>query len=117
MKELICLLGFVVLSSAFAIAALVASFICAPKNKTEEKGSVYECGMEPFSDSRIQFDVKYFNYAVMFLVFDVESIFLFPFAINFMQLKIYAIVEVTIFVALLLFALFFAVKKNLLRWQ
>ena len=117
MKELVFLIVFIALSTAFAVAALIAAFICAPRAKNSEKESIYECGMQPFSDSRIQFDVKYFNFAIMFLIFDVESIFLFPFAVNFMELKIYAIIEVSIFVALLLLALFFAVKKDLLRWK
>jgi NADH-quinone oxidoreductase subunit A len=117
LKELVFFLIFLGLSTAFAVAALVASFICAPKTDYEDKKTTYECGLEPFSDARVQFDIKYFNYAIMFLVFDVESIFLFPFAISFMQLKIFAIVEVAIFITLLLFALFFAVNKDLLRWQ
>lgn len=117
MKELIFLLVFVVLSVAFAFAALIASFICSPKAASDEKCTTYECGMKLFSDARIQFDVKFFNYAIMFLVFDVEAIFLFPFAVNFGQLKAFAVVEVFIFVVLLLFALFYAIKKDILRWQ
>lgn len=117
MKELVFLLVFIGLSTAFAIAALVASFICSPKASNDKKSETYECGIEPFKTARIQYDVKYFSYAIMFLVFDVESIFLFPFAVNFMQMKVYAIVEVGIFVTLLLFALFYAVKENLLRWE
>lgn len=117
MKELIFLLVFIVLSSLFALAALICSFICAPNAPNEEKTSTYECGMSPFSNARIQFDIKFFNYAIMFLIFDVETIFLFPFAISFGQLQLFAIVEMTIFVALLLFALIYAIKKNILRWQ
>ena len=117
MKELLFLIVFIVLSGMFAMAALIASFICSAKDPNEEKSSTYECGMNLFSDARIQYDVKFFNYAVMFLIFDVETIFLFPFAVNFGQLQIFAIVEVFIFVALLLFALVFAIKKNVLRWQ
>lgn len=117
MKELIFLLVFIVLSIAFAVSALVVSFVVAPHCRNHEKNSTYECGMIPFGNAKIQFDIRYFNFAVMFLVFDIESIFLFPFAVNFMQLKLFAIIEVLIFVALLLFALFYAVKNNLLRWQ
>jgi len=117
LKELLFLIIFIVLSSMFALAALIASFICSPRDAREEKLTTYECGMRLFSDARIQYDVKFFNYAIMFLIFDVETIFLFPFAVNFGQLQIFAIVEVFIFVALLLFALIFAIKKNILRWQ
>lgn len=117
MKELIFLLVFIILSGVFALAALIASYICSPKAESDEKSSTYECGMKLFSDARIQFDVKFFNYAILFLVFDVETIFLFPFAVNFQQLELFAIVEVFIFVVLLIFALAFAIKKKILRWQ
>lgn len=117
MKELVFLLVFIALSTAFALAALIASFICSPKAESDEKSSTYECGMKLFSDARIQFDVKFFNFAIMFLIFDVEAIFLFPFAVNFVHLKLFAIIEVFIFVALLLFALIYAIKKEILRWQ
>lgn len=116
MKELIFLLVFIVLSTAFAFAALIASFICSPKAESTEKTTTYECGMNLFSDARIQFDMKFFNYAILFLIFDIETIFLFPFAVNFMQLRAFALVEVFIFLALLLLALVYAIKKDVLRW-
>jgi NADH-quinone oxidoreductase subunit A len=117
LKELVFLLVFIVLSSAFALAALIVSLIFSAKAPSEEKSSTYECGMKLFSDSKVQFDVKFFNYAILFLIFDVETIFLFPFAVSFSQLKLFALVEVFIFLALLIFALIFAIKKEVLRWQ
>lgn len=117
MKELVFLLVFIVLSTAFAVTALIASIICAPKSESKEKSSTYECGMKLFSDARIQFDIRFFNFAIMFLIFDVEAVFLFPFAINYSQLELFAIVEVFIFVALLVLALIYAVNKEILRWQ
>lgn len=116
MKELVFLLVFIVLSTLFALAAIILSLLFAPRAESDEKSSTYECGMRLFSDARIQFDVKFFNYAILFLIFDVETIFLFPFAVNFAQLQLFAVVEVFIFVALLLFALIFAIKKDVLRW-
>jgi len=113
LKELVFLIVFIILSGMFALAALIASFICSAKDPRDEKSTTYECGMNLFSDAKIQYDIKFFNYAIMFLIFDVETIFLFPFG----QLQIFAIVEVFIFVALLMFALVFAIKKNILRWQ
>lgn len=117
MKELVFLLVLTALSTMFAIAALIVSLICSPRASNEEKNSTYECGMKLFSDARIQFDIKFFNYAIMFLIFDVETIFLFPFAVSFSQLAFFAVVEAFIFVFLLLFALFYAVRKDILRWQ
>lgn len=117
MKELIFLLVFIILSVMFALAALIASFICSPKAPNQEKSTTYECGVKLFSDARIQFDIKFFNYAILFLIFDIETIFLFPFAVNYSQLQTFAIVEAFIFVALLVFALIYAIKKEILRWQ
>lgn len=117
MKELIFLIVFIVLSTAFALAAIVTSIICSVHAPSDEKNSHYECGMKLFSDARIQFDIKFFNFAIMYLIFDVETIFLFPFAVEFQQLQAFAIVEVFIFIALLLFSLYYAVKKEILRWQ
>lgn len=117
LKELIFLLVFIILSTAFAIAAVVASVICAPSAPGDEKNSTYECGMKLFSDARAMYDVKFFNYAIMFLIFDIETIFLFPFAINFCQFNLFMSIEVLIFLGLLIFALVYAIKKDVLRWQ
>lgn len=117
MKELIFLLVFIILSIAFALAAIIASFICSPHAGSKEKSETYECGMKLFSDARVQYDVKFFNYAVLFLIFDVETIFLFPFAISFQHLPLFAIVETVIFLTLLLFALVFVIKKGVLKWS
>ena len=73
MKELICLSVFIALSTLFAILMVLAGFLCQYKKKNKVKNSTYECGIEPISDARIEFDVRYFNYAVMFLIFDIET--------------------------------------------
>lgn len=116
MKELICLSIFVVLSTLFAIAMVVSGFICQYKKETPKKNSTYECGLVPSGDARIKFDIKYFNYAILFLIFDIETIFLYPFAVSINSLGLFAIIEAFLFVAILLFGLFFAIKQNMLRW-
>lgn len=116
MKELICLSVFLILSTLFAIAMVAAGFICQYKNKSAVKNSTYECGIEPISDARIQFDVKYFHYAIVFLIFDIETIFLYPFAVFVNELGLFAIIEAFVFVALLLFGLVYAIQKRVLRW-
>ena len=116
MKELICLAIFVILSAIFAIIMIVAGFICQYKNNTPVKETTYECGLSPFGDAKIKFDVKYFNYAILFLIFDIETIFLYPFAVTLNSLGAFAIIEAFVFVFILLFGLFFAIKNKLLRW-
>ena len=116
MKELICLGIFITLSTLFAIAMIVAGFLCQYKNNTPIKESTYECGLRPFSDAKLKFDIRYFNYAIIFLVFDIETIFLYPFAVNVNKLGIFAIVEAFLFITILLLGLWFVLKKKFLRW-
>ena len=117
MKEFVCLAMFVILSTLFAVAMLVAGFVCQYKNKTLVKNSTYECGIVPTADARIQFDIRYFNYAIMFLIFDIETIFLYPFAVFVNELGLFAIIEAFVFVGLLLFGLVYAINKRILRWS
>ena len=114
MQEIVYLIIFSILSLLFAIAALVASVLCSYKNASDEKSETYECGMKLFSDGKIQFDVKFFNYAILFLIFDVETVFLFPFAVSFNKLGLFAVVETFVFVGLLLFALAYCINRNML---
>lgn len=116
MKELVCLAIFVILSTLFAVAMIVAGFVCQYKKNSPNKNSTYECGLVPFKDAQIKFDIKYFNYAILFLIFDIETIFLYPFAFSLDLLGIYSVIEAFLFVTILLLGLGFAIKKKFLRW-
>lgn len=96
---------------------LLAGFICQYKKSSPAKELTYECGILPFNDARIKFDIKYFNYAILFLIFDVETIFLYPFAVSVNSLGLFAVIEAFIFLAILLLGLFFVIRRNLLRWR
>ena len=108
---------FVIISAIFAVLLVLAGFICQYKKNSPVKESVYECGVLPFSDARVKFDIKYFNYAILFLIFDIETIFLYPFAVSVNSLGLFAIVEAFLFLTILLFGLFFVIRRNLLRWR
>ena len=95
---------------------IIVGFICQYKKESNVKNTTYECGILPFEEARIKFDIKYFNYAILFLVFDIETIFLYPFAVSMNSLGLFAVVETFLFVGILLLGLFFAIKKNMLRW-
>ena len=116
MKELVCLAIFVILSALLAIVMLVAGFLCQYKKENPVKNSTYECGLVPFGQAQIKFDIKYFNYAILFLIFDVETVFLYPFAVLQNSLGLFAIIEAFIFVVILLLGLGFAINKKMLRW-
>ena len=102
MKELYFILIFFVLSLLLAIAMILAGYICQYKKNEFEKKQPYECGVKLFSDARAKYDIRFFNYVLLFLIFDVETIFLYPFAKNFSALPVYAVVEGLIFIAILL---------------
>ena len=116
MKNLVCLVIFVILSTLFALAMVVAGFICQYKKETQIKNSTYECGVIPFGNARVKFDIKYINYAILFLIFDIETIFLYPFAVSLNSLGLFAVIEAFVFVAILLLGLYLAITKKMLRW-
>ena len=116
MKELVCLSIFVIASALLAVLMVAAGFLCQYRKKNAAKETTYECGLIPFDDARIKFDVKYFNYAILFLIFDVETIFLYPFAVTLNMLKFFAVAEAFVFVSILLLGLYFVIAKKFLRW-
>lgn len=110
--------AFVILSIAFVTALLLVSYILQPKAPNIIKKSTYECGMQPEGDARIQFNVKYYLYAIIFVIFDVEAIFLFPWALIFNTERTLTLaIEAFVFVIILVIGLIYAWKKDVLKWQ
>ena len=105
-----------VVSLGLPAAAIFLASILAPKKPTPIKKSIYECGVEAVGRSRIQFRVQYYIYALFFLVFDVESVFLFPWAVAYNQLTFFAILEGVVFALILVGGLVYAWKKGALEW-
>lgn len=108
---------FLFLGLALPIGALTAGRFLRPHNPTSAKQETYESGMEPYGGSWVQFNVKYYMYALLFVVFDVETIFLYPWAVAYDQLGLFALVEMLIFVVLLVIGLIYAWKKKVLEWN
>lgn len=108
---------FLCLGVLLPIVALFAAKLLRPKYKQDErKYTTYESGMEPFSDARVQFNVRYYVFALMFVIFDVETVFLYPWAVAYEKLGIFALIEMLIFVVMLLIGLIYAWKKKVLKW-
>lgn len=108
---------FLLLGILLPVVALTAGKILRPNKPTQEKQTTYESGIEPFHDSRVQFNVKYYMYALMFVIFDVETVFLYPWAVAYDKLGIFALIEMTIFIIMLLIGLIYAWKKKVLKWM
>lgn len=109
---IIAIWGFV-----FPSILLGLSKVFHPKNPTPTKLLTYECGLDTQGDTWVQFKVSYFMYALIFVVFDVETIFLYPWAIKFQSLGLFAIVEMFIFIAILVVGFWYAWKEGALEWM
>lgn len=110
--------AFILFAIAFVATLLIISYVIQPKCPGKNKESTYECGMIPKGDARIQFDSKYYLYAIMFVIFDVEAIFLFPWAVAYSKLNYTVLaIEAFIFVLILVVGLVYAWKKGILKWQ
>jgi NADH:ubiquinone oxidoreductase subunit 3 (subunit A) len=109
----------VMLVTAFLLMAVTiyAASLLRPKRPNAEKASTYECGMETVGDTWVQFRSQYYVFALVFVLFDVEVVLLFPIAVAYNQLHLFAIVETVIFIVLLLGALLYAMRKGVLRWN
>ena len=99
-----------------AVAITIAGFL-SPKKPNPIKNSTYECGMETVGPAWTQFKVQYYVYALVFLIFDVELVLLFPWAVAYNQLALFAIVEAIIFILILLGGLLYAWRKGALEWR
>lgn len=88
-----------------------------PNNPYPEKNTTYESGLEPVGDAMVQFNVRYYLFALLFVIFDVETVFLYPWAVAYGKLSIFALIEMTIFVFMLIVGLIYAWKKKVLTWE
>jgi NADH-quinone oxidoreductase subunit A len=107
---------FLILGLALPLGALTAGRFLRPHNPSKEKQTTYESGIDPIGSSWVQFNVKYYMYALLFVVFDVETIFLYPWAVAYDHLGLFALVEMLIFIGLLIIGLVYAWKKKVLEW-
>ena len=98
-------------------AAVGASSLLRPKNPTPTKSQSYECGIDPVGGGWSQTHVRYYIFALLFLIFDVEAVFIFPWAIRLETLGVFALVEMMIFIVILLAGLVYAIRKGVLSWE
>lgn len=111
------LLGFLLLASLVPLLALTAAKVVRPSRRGPERRTTYESGMEPIGGAWIQFNIRYYMFALVFVIFDVETVFLYPWAVAFNQLGLLAFIEALIFVAILVVGLVYAWRKGALEWS
>ena len=107
---------FLILAPLLPAVALVIPWLIAPKKPNKIKLDTYECGMETVGDTWVQFKVQYYIFALVFLVFDIELVFLYPWAVAFDALPLYAVLEGVIFMLILVAGLVYAWRKGALEW-
>jgi NAD(P)H-quinone oxidoreductase subunit 3 len=110
-------LGFLIICSLVPILALGASKILRPKNRKGVRRTTYESGCEPIGGAWIQFNIRYYMFALVFVIFDVETVFLYPWAVAFHKLGVLAFVEALVFISILVVALVYAWRKGALEWS
>lgn len=99
------------------IGGLITSRMIQTRKASPEKELPYECGIDPVGKSWIQFKASYYLYALVFVVFDVETMFLYPWAVKFQQLGLFGFMEMIVFVGILALGLWYAWKKGALEWK
>ena len=108
---------FLFISLAISVGFIVINFALSPNNPDPEKLSAYECGFEPFNDSRMEFDVRFYLVAILFIIFDLEIAFLFPWAISLGQIGLYGFTSMMIFLLILTVGFIYEWKKGALEWE
>jgi NADH-quinone oxidoreductase subunit A len=106
-----------IVAAGFVVTTMTATHLLGPKRKSKIKLDTFECGIESQGNARVPFSIKYFLVAILFVLFDVEVIFMYPWAVNFKSLGINGIIEMLIFMSLLLTGFFYIIKKGALKWE
>ncbi len=110
-------LVFVVLGILFGVGPIIAGFVLGPQRPDSEKLSPYECGFEAFEDSRMKFDVRYYLVAILFIIFDLEIAFLFPWAVVLEEIGMFGFVAMVIFLGILVIGFIYEWMKGALEWE
>jgi NADH-quinone oxidoreductase subunit A len=117
LREYLPILIFIAIAVALAVAIIVASFVVARQNPDSEKLSPYECGFEPFADARSKFDVRFYLVAILFIIFDLEVAFLFPWAVSLGAIGMFGFWSMMAFLLVLTVGFVYEWRKGALEWE
>jgi NADH-quinone oxidoreductase subunit A len=117
LSEYFPILLFILIGVGVGIGPILLGYILSPKRPDPEKLSPYECGFEAFEDARMPFDVRYYLLAILFILFDLEIAFLFPWAVILKDFGMYAVTSMGIFLLILLVGFIYEWKKGALDWE
>ncbi|MEE8171561.1 MAG: NADH-quinone oxidoreductase subunit A [Alphaproteobacteria bacterium] len=115
--EYLPILIFLGIAAVISVGAVAASYIAAPQNPDADKVSAYECGFDAFDDARGRFDVRFYLVAILFIIFDLEVAFLFPWAVSFRDIGLYGFWSMMVFLGILTIGFIYEWKKGALEWD
>lgn len=116
LQAYIPILLFVLVAIGFAIFALIFAWLIRPERYNRVKLEPYECGIEPKTDARDRYSIRYYLIAMLFVVFDVETVFMFPWAVIMDRLALFGLIEMIVFLFILIVGYFYAWKQGALEW-
>ena len=117
LAEYLPVLVFLGVGFGLAIFLLILGFFLAPHRPNEAKNSAFECGFEAFGDARMKFDVRYYLVAILFIIFDLEIAFLFPWAIVLDKIGLFGLISMAVFLGILIVGFIYEWKKGALEWE
>jgi NADH-quinone oxidoreductase subunit A len=117
LTEYFPILVFLVIAGGLAVAMIAASYVLARQRPDSEKLSPYECGFDPFEDARVRFDVRYYLVAILFIIFDLEVAFLFPWAVSLGDIGIFGFWSMIVFLGVLTVGFAYEWRKGALEWE
>ena len=117
LTDYLSIIIFIIIALFLSLGFILINFLASPSNPDPEKLSAYECGFEPFEDSRLEFDVRFYLVAILFIIFDLEIAFLFPWAISLGNIGILGFTSMMIFLFILTIGFIYEWKKGALDWE
>ena len=117
LNEYFTIVLFLIISLILSCGFIVLNYVFAPKKPDPEKLSPYECGFEPFADSRMEFDIRFYLVAILFIIFDLEIAFLFPWAISLGKIGLFGFFSMMVFLGILTVGFIYEWKKGALDWE
>ncbi len=117
LNEFAKVLLFLIIGSIFVVVALAVNRLIRPHRPNPEKSTIYECGEEPIGNPWVRFNIRFYTVALIFLIFDVEIVFLFPWAVIYKELGLFAFIEMMVFLLILILGYIYAWAKGDLEWD
>ena len=117
LKDYFPIILFLIIALILSFGFIIINFLFSPKKPDPEKLSAYECGFEPFNDSRMEFDIRFYLVAILFIIFDLEIAFLFPWAISLGKIGFLGFISMMIFLVILTVGFIYEWKKGALDWE